>query len=128
MQLIEPHLPVVPNSSNEALPAEKQVTIGLWYLFHNETYRTAGASLGVAAASYYYYLWRVVRALLLLKDDFIKWPTGTRFQEISGSNNAQQRHKVLDPSPKREEGWWPGFKGQQTSLSKWHQSLLEVES
>lgn len=83
MQLIEPHLPVVPNSSNEALPAEKQVTIGLWYLFHNETYRTAGASLGVAAATYYYYLWRVVRALLLLKDDFIKWPTGTRFQEIS---------------------------------------------
>lgn len=72
--LLGPHIQNVHLNGRPTIPVEKQILLTLWYLATPDSYSSVVTKFGVGPATAWRSVMRVVAALYLYRNVFIRWP------------------------------------------------------
>ncbi|XP_066599949.1 putative nuclease HARBI1 [Prorops nasuta] len=90
LNVIKPHLRNIENDG-PVIPPEKQLYIALYVLGTPDSYRSVVTKFNVGNATAWRAVKRVVKALYIIRNTFIRWPT--REEREATANNIKEKYK-----------------------------------
>lgn len=88
--LLGTHIQNANFNGRPTIPVEKQILLALWYLATPDSYRSIVTRFGVGPATAWRSVMRVVSALYLFRNLFIRWPSEA--EAIQSATSFQNRY------------------------------------